>query len=66
LESKNVCERFAPYGEIEALEEGGLEEVVTSPKYAEVESVAVCLLFAFLSSVNYVEPFYKSALLLYN
>ena len=56
LECKTVCERMAPYGEIEPLDKGALEEVVASLKQAEVEAVAACLLFAFLSSVIYVEP----------
>lgn len=42
-----VRERMGPEGELEALEEGGVEEVVTALRAAEVEAVAVCLLFAF-------------------
>jgi len=54
LECKNVGECMAPYGEIPPLAEGGLEEAVVFLKWAEVEGVAVCLLFAFLSSVIYL------------
>jgi N-methylhydantoinase A/oxoprolinase/acetone carboxylase beta subunit len=46
-----------PYGEIEPLDEDGPEEVVASLGWAEFEVVAVCLLFAFLSSVIYVKTF---------
>jgi len=42
-----VRERMGPEGELEALEEGGVEEVVTALRATEVEAVAVCLLFAF-------------------
>src|SRR5215204_4874949 len=41
-------ERMGPDGEIEPLDEGSLEKVVTALKEAEVEAVAVCLLFAFM------------------
>src|SRR5215204_1987732 len=43
-----VRERMGPDGEIEPLDEGSLEKVVTALKEAEVEAVAVCLLFAFM------------------
>ncbi len=43
-----VHERMGPDGEITALDEGSLEEAVAALKNAEVESVAVCLLFAFM------------------
>ena len=43
-----VKERMGPQGEISALDEESLEEVVTSIKEAEVEAAAVCLLFAFM------------------
>jgi len=43
-----VRERMGPDGEIEPLDEGNLEKVVTALKEAEVEAVAVCLLFAFM------------------
>jgi len=42
-----VSERMGPDGEIEALDEESLKEAVTALKDAEVEAVAVCLLFAF-------------------
>ncbi|MBA3425221.1 MAG: hydantoinase/oxoprolinase family protein [Rubrobacter sp.] len=42
-----VRERMGPEGEIEALDEGSLEKAVAALKEAEVEAVAVCLLFAF-------------------
>jgi N-methylhydantoinase A len=43
-----VKERMGPQGEISALDEESLEEVVSSIKEAEVEAAAVCLLFAFM------------------
>ncbi len=43
-----VNERMGPEGEIEALDEASLEKAVSALKEAEVEAVAVCLLFAFL------------------
>lgn len=43
-----VKERMGPEGEILALGEESLKEVVSSIKEAEVEAVAVCLLFAFM------------------
>jgi N-methylhydantoinase A len=43
-----VRERMGPDGEIEPLDEGSLEKVVAALKEAEVEAVAVCLLFAFM------------------
>src|SRR5918993_6068869 len=45
-----VRERMGPEGEIEPLDEGSLEKAVTALKEAEVEAVAVCLLFAFMHS----------------
>ncbi|MBA2784313.1 MAG: hydantoinase/oxoprolinase family protein, partial [Rubrobacteraceae bacterium] len=42
-----VRERMGPEGEIEALDEESLERAVSALKDAEVEAVAVCLLFAF-------------------
>src|ERR671921_425175 len=45
-----VRERMGPEGEIEPLDEGSLEKVVTALKEAEVEAVAVCLHFAFMHS----------------
>ncbi len=43
-----VRERMGPEGEILPLDERSLEEAVSALKEAEVEAVAVCLLFAFL------------------
>ena len=43
-----VRERMGPEGEISPLDEESLEEAVSALKEAEVEAVAVCLLFAFL------------------
>ena len=43
-----VAERMGPDGEISPLDEDSLEEVVKALKEAEVEAVAVCLLFAFM------------------
>src|ERR687890_1328428 len=45
-----VRERMGPEGELEPLDESSLEKVVTALKEAEVEAVAVCLLFAFMHS----------------
>jgi N-methylhydantoinase A len=42
-----VRERMGPDGELCALDEGSLEEAVKQLREAEVEAVAVCLLFAF-------------------
>ncbi len=43
-----VDERMGPEGEVEALDEESLESVVAAVEKAEVEAVAVCLLFAFM------------------
>jgi N-methylhydantoinase A len=43
-----VAERMGPEGEIESLDETGLEDAITAIEEAEVEAVAVCLLFAFM------------------
>ncbi len=43
-----VHERMGPDGEISPLDEGSLEKVVAAVEEAEVEAVAVCLLFAFM------------------
>ena len=43
-----IKERMGPDGEIEALDEESLESTVASIEEAEVEAVAVCLLFAFV------------------
>jgi N-methylhydantoinase A len=43
-----VRERMGPEGEIAALDEKDLEDAISSIKEAEVEAVAVCLLFAFM------------------
>jgi N-methylhydantoinase A len=43
-----VAERMGPEGELRALDEGSLDTVLESLREAEVEAVAVCLLFAFL------------------
>jgi N-methylhydantoinase A len=43
-----VRERMGPDGEIEALDEDSLAEAVEAVRDADVEAVAVCLLFAFL------------------
>ncbi|MGB3633515.1 MAG: hydantoinase/oxoprolinase family protein [Rubrobacteraceae bacterium] len=43
-----VKERMGPDGEIEPLDEDSLEKVISELKEAEVEAVAVCLLFAFM------------------
>ncbi|MDP8950049.1 MAG: hydantoinase/oxoprolinase family protein [Actinomycetota bacterium] len=43
-----VRERMGPEGEIEPLDEDSLGEVIKALKEAEIEAVAVCLLFAFM------------------
>ena len=43
-----VRERMGPDGEIEPLNEEDLEKVVSDLEEAEVEAIAVCLLFAFM------------------
>ena len=43
-----VSERMGPEGEISALDEASLKDAVRAVHEAEVESVAVCLLFAFV------------------
>ncbi len=43
-----VKERMGPEGEVMALDKESLEAVVSSIKEAEVEAIAVCLLFAFM------------------
>ena len=43
-----VRERMGPEGEVEALDEESLKGVVSAVREAEVEAVAVCLLFAFM------------------
>jgi N-methylhydantoinase A len=43
-----VDERMGPEGEIEVLDEESLRSVVAEVEEAEVEAVAVCLLFAFM------------------
>jgi N-methylhydantoinase A len=43
-----VDERMGPEGEVEALDEESLKSVVSEVEEAEVEAVAVCLLFAFM------------------
>jgi N-methylhydantoinase A len=43
-----VAGRMGPEGEIAALDETGLQDVVLGIEEAEVEAVAVCLLFAFM------------------
>ena len=43
-----VRERMGPEGEISALDEASLEDAVSAVREAGVESVAVCLLFAFM------------------
>ena len=42
-----VAERMGPDGEIEPLDTGSLDRTVEALKEAEVEAVAVCLIFAF-------------------
>jgi N-methylhydantoinase A len=41
-------ERMGPEGEIEPLDEAGLKGVISAIKQAEVDAVAVCLIFAFM------------------
>src|SRR5215217_5592043 len=41
-------ERMGPEGEIEALDEEGLQTAISAIEEVEVEAVAVCLLFAFM------------------
>ena len=43
-----VDERMGPEGEVEALDEESLKSAVAEVEKAEVEAVAVCLLFAFM------------------
>ncbi|MDP9411859.1 MAG: hydantoinase/oxoprolinase family protein [Actinomycetota bacterium] len=43
-----VKERMGPEGEVEPLDEESLEDVVAAVREADVEAVAVCLLFAFM------------------
>ena len=43
-----VSERMGPEGEISPLDEGSLKDAISSVRDAEVEAVAVCLLFAFM------------------
>jgi N-methylhydantoinase A len=43
-----VAERMGPGGEIAALDETGLKDAISDIEEAEVEAVAVCLLFAFM------------------
>jgi N-methylhydantoinase A len=43
-----VAERMGPDGEISPLDNDSLKKVITAVKEAEVEAVAVCLLFAFM------------------
>jgi N-methylhydantoinase A len=43
-----VRERMGPEGEVEALDEESLHEAISAVREAEVEAVAVCLLFAFM------------------
>jgi N-methylhydantoinase A len=43
-----VRERMGPRGEIEALDEESLDRAISAVREAEVEAVAVCLLFAFM------------------
>ncbi|HZB82470.1 MAG TPA: hydantoinase/oxoprolinase family protein [Rubrobacteraceae bacterium] len=43
-----VKERMGPKGEVTALDESSLEEVISAVREEEVEAVAVCLLFAFM------------------
>ena len=46
--ASRVRERMGPDGELEPLDEDSLREAVDALREAEVEAVAVCLLFAFL------------------
>jgi N-methylhydantoinase A len=41
-------ERMGPKGEVTALDQSNLEEVISAIREAEVEAIAVCLLFAFM------------------
>jgi N-methylhydantoinase A len=43
-----VRERMGPDGEVEALDEESLDRAISAVREAEVEAVAVCLLFAFM------------------
>src|SRR5215210_2120015 len=43
-----VRERMGPEGEVEALDEESLDEAISAVREADVEAVAVCLLFAFM------------------
>ena len=43
-----ISERMGPDGEVSPLDEGSLTEVVAAIEEADVEAVAVCLLFAFM------------------
>jgi N-methylhydantoinase A len=43
-----VDERMGPNGEVSPLDEGSLKDVVAAVEEADVEAVAVCLLFAFM------------------
>ena len=43
-----VKERMSPEGEVQALDEENLEEAISAVREAEVDAVAVCLLFAFM------------------
>ena len=43
-----VAERMGPDGEISPLDEDSLKKAITAVEEAEVEAVAVCLLFAFM------------------
>ena len=43
-----ISERMGPDGEVSPLDEGSLKEVVAAIEEADVEAVAVCLLFAFM------------------
>jgi N-methylhydantoinase A len=43
-----VKERVGPKGEVTVLQESSLEEAISAVREAEVEAVAVCLLFAFM------------------
>src|SRR5215212_1691912 len=45
-----VRERMGPEGEVEALDEESLDEAISAVREADVEAVAVCLLFAFMHS----------------
>jgi N-methylhydantoinase A len=45
-----IRERMGPEGEVTAMDEESLQKIVSSIQQAEVEAVAVCLLFAFVHS----------------